>query len=111
VFVNLRDTTWLDREADAAVGKNTLATRWPRSRLRATYAAAALAAFAFLPALAAPVLPPLVAAAGFVALPFLARGAWRYTRSRSPFPTVAGMVLFAVAQLAAWARVAGRYSL
>ncbi|NIS35092.1 MAG: prenyltransferase, partial [Actinobacteria bacterium] len=33
VFLNLLDTTWPDRAADAAVGKRTLATRWPAGRL------------------------------------------------------------------------------
>ena len=33
-FLNLLATTWPDREADAAVGKGTLATRWPARRLR-----------------------------------------------------------------------------
>ncbi|WP_266080850.1 prenyltransferase [Haladaptatus caseinilyticus] len=37
VFVNLLDTTWPDRTADAAVGKNTLATRWSARRLRTLY--------------------------------------------------------------------------
>lgn len=107
VFVNLLDTTWPDREADAAVGKATLATRWSTGRLRLTYAGAALAAFALLPVFAGGILPPLVAAASFLALPFLAWGAYRYTERRSPFPTVAGMVVLVIAQLGAWARVAG----
>lgn len=109
VFVNLLDTTWPDREADAAVGKETLATRWPTERLRLTYAGVVLLAFALLPLLAGTVLPPLVAYGSFLALPFLAWGAARYTRDRSPFPTVAGMVLFAVVQFGAWARIAGLY--
>lgn len=68
-------------------------------------------AFALLPLLSGTVVPPVVAAASFVTLPVLAWGALRYTRTRSPFPTVAGMVLFVVVQLLAWAWVADLYSL
>ena len=34
VFVNLLETGWPDRRADADVGKDTLAVRWPSRRLR-----------------------------------------------------------------------------
>lgn len=108
VFLNLLDTTWPDREADAAVGKDTLATRWPTGRLRALYAVGAAAAVGSLGLLAGWALPPLVAASGLVVVPLLVWGAVRYTRTRSPFPTVAAMVLLAVVQLAAWIVVAYR---
>jgi 1,4-dihydroxy-2-naphthoate octaprenyltransferase len=108
VFVNLLDTTWPDREADGAVGKYTLATRWSRSRLRATYALGVGAAVVTTVGLtAAGTLPPVVAGGVGLALPLLAVGYRWYTHRRSPLPTVAAMVLLAVAQLVAWLAVAG----
>jgi 1,4-dihydroxy-2-naphthoate octaprenyltransferase len=107
VFVNLLDTTWPDRGADAAVGKDTLATRWSASRLRATYAVGVGGAVVSTATLAATgVIPLPVAAATAIALPLLVWGFRGYTRRRSPFPTVAAMVTLAVAQLLAWAAVA-----
>lgn len=102
VFCNLLATQWPDRHADAKVGKRTLPTRWSPRRLRRVYLLTALLAFASLVALTGSVLPPLVATAGFLALPFLLWGAATFTRDEWPFPTVAGMVVLAVAQLAAW---------
>lgn len=102
VFANLLDTTWPDRHADAAVGKATLATRWPAHRLRATYLAAAALWVASTLLLRGTVLPVLVADTGLLVLPFVVWGAVAYTRTRSPFPTVAAMVATAVAHLAAW---------
>ncbi|WP_255150693.1 prenyltransferase [Halorarius halobius] len=102
VFCNLLATQWPDRRADAQVGKYTLPTRWSPRRLRRLYLLVAFLAFAGLVALAGGVLPPLVAAAGFLALPFLLWGAATFTRDERPLPTVAGMVVLAVAQLGAW---------
>ena len=107
VFINLLATQWPDRRADAAVGKRTLPTRWSPRALRSAYLAGAAVAFGSLALLWGRVLPPAVAAATLVALPFVLWGAATYTRDESPFPSVAAMVLAAVAQLLAWASVAG----
>jgi 1,4-dihydroxy-2-naphthoate octaprenyltransferase len=106
VFVNLLDTTWPDRAADAAVGKATLATRWSPARLRRTYAAGVLAAFGSLAGLSAAGTVPLpIAGASLIAAPLLVVGYRWYTRRRTPLPTVAGMVVLVVAQLLAWSGV------
>ncbi|WP_254832402.1 prenyltransferase [Haloglomus salinum] len=107
VFVNLLATQWPDRRADAAVGKYTLPTRWSPARLRVAYVAGVVVAFGSLAALWGHAIPPLVAAATLLALPFVAWGMATYTRDEWPFPTVAAMVVAAVAQLVAWAVVAG----
>lgn len=107
VFVNLLDTTWPDRQADAAVGKRTLATRWSPDRLRLLYGLTATIAFALLVPLAWVAVPVQVAVASLIALPFIVWGWLRYTRTRSPFPTVAGMVLLAIVQTLGWARTGG----
>jgi 1,4-dihydroxy-2-naphthoate octaprenyltransferase len=106
VFVNLLDTTWVDREADGAVGKNTLATRFPASRLRALYLLAVGVWLGSLLVLRGSVLPGAVVLASLLVVPFIIWGALWYTRRRSPFPTVVAMVLTAVAQTAAWLWVA-----
>ena len=109
VFVNLLATQWPDRRADAAVGKRTLPTRWSPRRLRVAYLAGLLVAFGSLPVLWGWLLPPVVAASTLAALPFAAWGAATYTRDEWPFPSVAAMVVAAVAQLLAWAHVAGLF--
>jgi 1,4-dihydroxy-2-naphthoate octaprenyltransferase len=103
VGINLLATTWPDRDADASVGKRTLATRWSTARLRRTYALAATGAIALL-ALQAHLgdVAPLVGIAGLTATPLLALGLLAYTVRRSPLPTVAAMVWLIVAQLGAW---------
>lgn len=106
VFVNLLDTTWVDREADGAVGKNTLATRLSVARLRALYLLGVGVWLGSLLLFWGWVLPTPVAVASLVATPLVVWGALWYTRERSPFPTVAAMVLTAVAQTAAWLWVA-----
>jgi 1,4-dihydroxy-2-naphthoate octaprenyltransferase len=107
VFVNLLETQWPDREADAATGKHTLVVRLSQSSLRIAYVAVAAAAVLSLPILAGPVLPPAVAAVSVVVVPLLAWGSVSYTRRETPFPAVAAMVLLAVVQLVAWSVVAG----
>jgi 1,4-dihydroxy-2-naphthoate octaprenyltransferase len=107
VFVNLLATQWPDRHADGAVGKRTLPTRWSPRRLRAAYVAGVVVAFGSLAALTGRVIPPVVAVATLAALPFVALGLATYTRDEQPFPSVAAMVVAAVAQLLAWAHVAG----
>jgi 1,4-dihydroxy-2-naphthoate octaprenyltransferase len=102
VLLNLFATQWPDREADAAAGKRTLAVRWSAARLRlaylAVFAAAGLSVLLLWPA----VLPGRVAAVSLLPVPLLVWGWWGYTRRRVPWPTVSGMVLLALAQLAAW---------
>ena len=107
VFLNLLATQWPDRRADAAVGKRTLPTRWSPGRLRGAYLVGLAVAGGSLVALWGRILPPLVAGATLAALPFAAWGAATYTRDEWPFPSVAAMVVAAVAQLVAWAVVAG----
>ena len=113
VLVNLLETQWPNRRADADVGKDTLAVRWPPRRLRAAYALAVVTGFATLVALtdgvlpAAPdVLPWTVTLATLPAMPLFAWGTARYTRREAPYPAVLGMVLAAVLQLLAWTYVA-----
>lgn len=105
VFVNLLATTWPDREADAAVGKDTLATRLSTGRLRSLYAGGLLASGVSLAVFHAGPVPALVCRASLLATPLLVWGLVTYTRQRSPFPTVAGMIVFAGAQFVAWAAV------
>jgi len=106
VFVNLLDTTWVDREADGAVGKRTLATRLSTTRLRALYFLGVAAWLGSLLALWGSLLPEPVALASLIAAPPVLWGALWYARRRSPFPSVAAMVLTALAQTAAWLWVA-----
>jgi 1,4-dihydroxy-2-naphthoate octaprenyltransferase len=106
VLLNLFATQWPDREADAAVGKETLAVKWSRRRLRRTYAAVALLAGSGVVALHPWLLPTPVAVSSAVIAPLLVVGARGYTRRRVPWPTVTAMVGLAAVQLLAWAWVA-----
>ena len=106
VFANLLATQWPDRWADAFTGKYTLPTRWSPRRLRRVHLLTVVAAFASLVALTGPVLPRTVTLASLVAVPFAVWGVATFTRDEQPFPTVAAMVVMAVAQLVAWAVVA-----
>jgi 1,4-dihydroxy-2-naphthoate octaprenyltransferase len=107
VFVNLLETHWPDREADAAVGKSTLVVRWSPSRLRATYVLGSLAYVGTIVTFSGRILPPQVATASLVVVPLLAWGAVRYTKRELPLPAVLAMVLLAVIQVLAWGRFAG----
>jgi 1,4-dihydroxy-2-naphthoate octaprenyltransferase len=102
VLLNLFATQWPDREADGAVGKNTLAVQWPRRRLRVAYAGIAVLAAVAVGALQPTIIPRPVALASAVPAPLLVVGALGYTSRRVPWPTVSAMVLLAVAQFAAW---------
>ena len=102
VFINLLATTWPDRQADAMVGKHTLATRWPVFRLRFTYVSVAGGAILFLLLLRNVVYPQLVVVSTLLVIPLLIWSTLAYTRQHSPFPTVAAMVFFLLVQLAAW---------
>jgi 1,4-dihydroxy-2-naphthoate octaprenyltransferase len=101
-FVNLLATTWADREADADVGKFTLATRWPIRRLRIVYWLVTAGSFILVIFLNGWILPSIVVWSSFLSLPIAIWGAITYTRQRSPFPTVTAMVILLIAQLTAW---------
>jgi 1,4-dihydroxy-2-naphthoate octaprenyltransferase len=103
VFLNLLATTWPDRAADAAVGKRTLATRWSEKRLRWLYATVAVMyLITILSLLRTGILPMLVAWSSLLVIPLVVWGALVYTRRRSPFPSVAAMVVLLVVQTGAW---------
>ncbi|MBX0287242.1 prenyltransferase [Halomicroarcula sp. F28] len=102
VGCNLLSTHWPDREADAAVGKRTLAVRWSAPRLRRAYWLLAGVAVLLTIGLAGRVLPVPVVAAQALALPSLVWGGVVLTRQPSPFPAVSAMVLHAGASTAAW---------
>ncbi|MFQ3294404.1 MAG: 1,4-dihydroxy-2-naphthoate octaprenyltransferase [Halobacteriales archaeon] len=106
VFINLLETHWPDRCADAKVGKSTLPTRWSRTRLRWTYGLGIGAYLLTLGLLWGRVLPRPVALASLVVLPLLGWGAFRYTRRELPLPAVLAMVLLAIVQVLAWGSVA-----
>ena len=106
VFVNLLETTWPDRRADAAVGKRTLATRWSPRRLRAAYALGGATAAVATVALVGRALPPVVAAATLLPLVGLVPGYRRFTRREEPLPAVATMVAMAATTTVAWGFVA-----
>lgn len=102
VFINLLATTWADREADAKVGKFTLATRWSAKRLRLLYLVVAVGVFVYLLLFRRFLFPPLVVFSSFLVIPVLVWGISAYTRQHSPFPTVAAMAVFLLNQVAAW---------
>lgn len=102
VSCNLFATHWADRDADARVGKRTLAVRFSSTRLRRSYATIAAVAALWTVAIAGSVLPPVVTGAHALALPFLVWGGLVLTRQRSPFPAVAAMVVLAAATTVAW---------
>lgn len=106
VFINLLATTWPDRQADAQVGKFTLATQWPTQRLRRLYLTVAIMAFVLLWLNVIWTLPLIVALGGLLVLPMVVWGNTVYTRQESPFPTVAAMVLMMNIYLLGWGGLA-----
>ena len=102
VFVNLLATTWADREADAEVGKFTLATRWSSARLRLLYLVVAVGAFVYLVLFLGFLFPGVVVLLSFLVLPVLIWGIIAYTRQLSPLPTVAAMTVFLILQVVGW---------
>lgn len=102
VFLNLLATQWPDRLADAQVGKYTLATRWSPRRLRLAYHIGVLIAFLTLILLTGSVIPSLVAYSSFLVMPLVIWGGLSYTRTESPLPSVAAMVLLLIIQLMTW---------
>jgi len=106
VLLNLLATQWPDREADAAVGKRTLAVRWSAPRLRAAYVTVALLAGGSVLALHPAVVPTAVVLVSLPVVVLVAWGAYGYTRRELPWPTVSAMVGLAGLQFAAWAWLA-----
>jgi 1,4-dihydroxy-2-naphthoate polyprenyltransferase len=102
VFINLLATTWPDRQADAMVGKRTLATRWPVARLRLLYLMVAMGAVLILLLLRNVIYPHGVVWSSLSVVPILVWSTLAYTRQHSPFPTVAAMVFFLLVHLATW---------
>lgn len=107
VWLNLFATQWPDRDADAAVGKRTLAVQWSSRRLRRTYVTlaggAGLSLVILHPAFFWPsVLPTAVVLASLAVTPLVLWGARGYTRREVPLPTVSAMVGLAICQFAAW---------
>ncbi|MEE4383485.1 MAG: prenyltransferase [Pseudomonadales bacterium] len=102
VFVNLLATGWADREADAAVGKRTLATRLSPVALRRLHGALGLSAYLLLLGTAGWLVPLPVVAAGLLSAPVLAYGWWCFTRVHAPYATSNAMVVMLLAQLGAW---------
>lgn len=94
---------WLDREADATVGKRTLAVQWSPVRIRQAYSVLAVTSVAIAGALWwSGIFPDAVAIAHLVPVPFLVWGWATLTRRRSPVPSVTAMFLLAVASTVAW---------
>jgi 1,4-dihydroxy-2-naphthoate octaprenyltransferase len=106
VFVNLLETTWPDREADAAVGKRTLVVRWPARTVHALYVIGSVAAVGAAVVLGSDVLPQRVARAALFPMVGLVWGIVRFTRRETPLPAVVTMVLVALTMTAAWLQVA-----
>jgi len=102
VFVNLLETTWPDRRADAAVGKRTLVTRLSGEQLRFLYAAGSVTAVVSTVLLAGRVLPLIVAAATLLPLVGLLPGYARFTQAEAPLPAVATMVVLAASTTFGW---------
>ena len=98
-------TTWADRDADEAVGKLTLATRWKPVRLRWAYLAVAVSTFVYLGIFNMLLYPQAVTLASLLVLPVLLWGFSAYTHQHSPFSTVAAMAVFLLIQIAAWGAV------
>lgn len=107
VFVNLLATGWADREADAAVGKRTLATRWSPAALRRLHGLVGLCAFLLLLASAGWLVPWPVVLAGLLAAPVLIFGWLRFTRVHAPYATSNAMVVLLLAQAGAWYALGG----
>ena len=106
VFVNLLETTWPDRSADAAVGKRTLVARLPVRSVRALYVVGSVAAAGSVLVLAGSVLPLPVAVVTLAPMVGLAWGIARFTRREAPLPAVLTMVVVAAASTAGWLAVA-----
>jgi len=98
VFINLLATTWADKEADAQVGKYTLATRWQPQSLRVLYASMSI--FAIIVGYG--VLPSIIILGFIFSLPFLGFGWLVYTRWTHPHPTTIAMIIVMMTQFGGW---------
>ncbi|UCH01957.1 MAG: prenyltransferase [Candidatus Bathyarchaeota archaeon] len=101
-FNNLLAVTWPDREADAHVGKKTLATRWPIKRLRILYTVVAIASFCLLLLLFDWILPLEVVIASLMALPLTIWGVKTYTQTKISYASIYAMVTIMLMQTLAW---------
>ncbi len=101
-FNNLLATQWADRSADAQVGKRSLATLWPASKLRLTFTGVAAASYLMLLTLRGTVYPEVVVWGSFLVLPVSVWGGITYTKQHSPFPAVVAMVLMLLVQMVGW---------
>lgn len=106
VFVNLLETQWPDRAADAQVGKATLVTRLSPPAVRLLAATCTLAAYGVLFIATPTPIPVSVTAASVAALPVSLWALWRITRVESPLPAVLAMLTMIAAQGAAWVYLA-----
>lgn len=102
VFINLLATTWADREADRIVGKNTLTTRMSISALRRLYAVVAFLSYTLLIFFANQIIPIAIVIGGLFIIPIVVWGYMRYTRIRSPHPTVYAMVAMLLVYFVGW---------
>lgn len=98
VFLNLLATTWADREADGRTGKNTLAVRLSVHQLRRLYSVVLLLA-AGSTGLIYDIQHVLWLSPAFI---YGIWAAYRYTRQRSPFPSVSSMTCFMICHLMIW---------
>jgi 1,4-dihydroxy-2-naphthoate polyprenyltransferase len=101
-FNNLLATTWADKEADAKVGKNTLATKLTTAQLRRLYALVAISAFALFPILYGWALPIEIVAGSLLAVPMVIWGWLTYTKIHNPYPTSNAMVVLLLVYMAGW---------
>ena len=99
-FVNLLGTHWADREADQAVGKNTLTTILSVARLRFIYLLTLLGAYAGIILL--PGMPVPVRMGSLTILPLSIWGYYRFTKQHSPAPSVYPMVVYLFIQVITW---------
>jgi len=95
-FNNLLAVTWPDREADAVVGKNTLATRLRATqKLRNMVRETSLSVNDFI-------FPLFVVRSSLIAYPVMALGWYTYTRREVSEGTIWALYLLIVAQTLAW---------
>ena len=98
-FNNLLVVTWPDRDADAAVEKNTLATRLKPETLRLIHGGCTLLSFSGLMLIN---FPSLVVWSSLIAYPLMAMGWYTYTRREISGGTIWVLHLLIVAQSLAW---------
>jgi 1,4-dihydroxy-2-naphthoate octaprenyltransferase len=106
VLVHLLGIHWADREADAAVGKHSLAVV-AGPRVRVVHHGLLLAAYGLAAALTGPVLPVAVTLALVVALPASLWAAVTFVQHPSSVPSELAMAASLVAAAAGWIVAAG----